>query len=138
MNDFVSVYQNATSQLKHVVTETPKRIKELEKIIKRCELETQDILHLAELESFNACQGFDIAKNIQKVRQKRRKAKDELQALSDLRAIMNNNSKFEAHVNGLDNSLKNLDKPRIYNLRVRTDLSSRFERIYNRRKGETS
>lgn len=42
----------------------------------------EDMLHVIELGTFNACQGYEIAKNVKELRQKRRKMKDELTALN--------------------------------------------------------
>lgn len=133
MENIVNVYKNATEQLHKVVSQTPQRIKKLNELIQKADEETQDLLHLAELETFNASEGYYITKQISNVRRKRRKYKDELDALLELRKIANNNSKLEAHVNLLSKSIKEEDQKkakRKYNVRVRTDLAKRFERIH--------
>lgn len=140
MENIVDVYKNATEQLQKVVSQTPQRIKKLNEMIQKADWEEQDILHLIELENFNAFQGYDMAEKLQKVRKKRRKYKDELEALSALNRVANNNSKLESHVNLLSKSLKEDEEKkekRKYNVRIRTDLSERFERAQTRkRKGE--
>ena len=129
----VEIYKSAVKQLQQVVSQTPQRIKKLHELIQRADWEEQDILHLVELESFNAFQGYDIAAKLQKVRRKRREYKDELEALIELRKAINNNSKLENHVSTLskviDDDKKKKEK-RKYNVRVRTDLAKRFERIH--------
>ncbi|MGG0667886.1 hypothetical protein ABE073_05070 [Lederbergia citrisecunda] len=135
MESIVDVYKTATEQLQVVVSQTPQRIKKLNELIQRADWEEQDILHLAELENFNASQGYSIAEQIKKVRNKRRKYKDELEALSALHRVANNNSKLESHVSQLAKSIKEDNErkeKRKYNVKVRTDLTSRFERIHVR------
>lgn len=132
MEDFVEVYKNATSQLQKAVAQTPQRIKKLNELISKSDLEEQDLLHLAEFENFNASQGYDITKKIKAVRTKRRKYKDELEILSELKKVANNNSKLEGHVNTLSKSLKDKSDKlsnRKYQVKVRTDLYNRFARI---------
>lgn len=61
--------------------------------------------------------------------------KDELEALSALHRVANNNSKLESHVSLLARSIKEdseKKEKRKYNVRVRTDLTTRFERIHAR------
>ena len=132
MSNIVDDYRNATKKLQLAVSQTPQRIAELNKVIQRADWEEQDLLHLAELDNFNASEGYKIAKMIQKARLKRRDAKDELDELQGIKKIMNNNSKFEAHVNLLNKNTEDEDNKkakRKYNVRVRTDLSKRFEKI---------
>lgn len=130
MNDIVGVYKKASEQLQQVVSQTPQRLKQLHEAVQRADLEEQDLLHLAEFESFNAAEGYYITKQIQKVRKKRRRAKEEIEALKQINTVMNNNSKFEAHINGMCKSFKNREeKKKVYVARVRTDLNERFKRI---------
>lgn len=133
MDNIVDVYRNATSQLQKVVEQTPQRIKQLHSVVQRTDLEEQDLLHLAEFETFNAAEGYYITQQIKKVRQKRRKAKEEIEALNSIRVLMNNNSKFDVHVNGLCKSIGiRSETTKTYKVRVRTDLIKRFERIEQR------
>ncbi|MEK4025295.1 hypothetical protein [Sporosarcina sp. FSL W7-1283] len=133
--DMVEVYRNATEQLQQVVSQTPQRIKKLQDLIQQTEWEQQDLLHLAELDVFSASQGYDIARQIKKVRLKRRAYKDELEALLELRKVCNNNSKLEAHVSQMDKKLKEDEQKkekRGYHPRVRSDLQSTFQKIHNK------
>lgn len=133
MESIVDIYKSATEQLQQVVSQTPQRIKKLNELIQRADWEEQDILHLAELENFNAFQGYSIAEQIKKVRNKRRKYKDELEALNSLHRVANNNSKLESHVSLLSKSIKEdheKKEKRKYNVRVRTDLTERFDRLH--------
>lgn len=131
MTNIVDVYKNATEQLQQVVSQTPQRIKKLHELIQRADWEEQDILHLAEFENFNASQGYKIAEQIKKVRNKRRQYKDELEALTALQRVANNNSKPASHVSQLAKSLKEDDEKkakRKYHVRIRQDFAPRFER----------
>jgi len=130
MQNIVDVYKNATEQLQQVVSQTPQRIKQLHEIVQRSDWEEQDLLHLAELDTFSASEGYKLAKQIQKVRQRRRQAKDELEALNGIKAIMNNNSKFESHVAGIKKDMDTrAGRKKKYHVRVRTDLAKRFEKL---------
>lgn len=131
--DIVNTYKEATQQLHKVISQTPERVKKLNELVQRADWEEQDLLHLAELGKFNAAEGYYITDQISKVRKKRRKYKDELEALNELRKVINNNSKLQAHMDTLSKSLKSDEEKkskRKYNIRVRQDLKQRFERIY--------
>lgn len=64
MQNIVDVYKNATEQLQQVVSQTPQRIKQLHEIVQRSDWEEQDLLHLAELDTFSASEGYKLAKQI--------------------------------------------------------------------------
>jgi hypothetical protein len=131
MQNVVEVFQRATNGLADVIENLPVRIEELNKTVSKCDGELNDLQHLAELENFNASQGFYIAKQIQKASRKRRAAKDELEVLFGIRTIMNNNSKFDAHINGIKISMRDQERKRTartYKVRVRTDLNERFSK----------
>lgn len=131
VQNVVEVFQRATNGLADVIENLPVRIEELNKAVSKCDGELNDLQHLAELENFNASQGFNIAKQIQKASRKRRAAKDELEVLFGIKAIINNNSKFDAHVNGIKTSMRDQERKRTartYTVRVRTDLKERFSK----------
>lgn len=131
MQNLVDVYEKATAQLQTVVSQTPSRIKKLNEVVSKADLEIMDLLHLAELESFNAAEGYYIAQKIKKARLKRRAAKDEIDFLLDLKNLSNNNSKFEVHIQGMQKSIKNIrdsKSKRQYTPRVRSDLVERFNK----------
>lgn len=131
MQNLVDVYEKATAQLQTVVSQTPSRIKKLNEIVSKADLEIMDLLHLAELETFNAAEGYFIAVQIKKARLKRREAKDEIDFLSNLKSVANNNSKFEAHAQGIQKSIVNTrdsKSKRKYQPRVRYDLIERFNK----------
>jgi len=131
MQNVVQVFQKATNGLSEVIENLPKRMAELTKTVSKCDGELNDLQHLAELENFNASQGFYIAKQIQIASRKRRAAKDEIEVLNGIKTIMNNNSKFDAHINGLKISMRDQERKRTartYTVRVRTDLKDRFSK----------
>lgn len=131
MQNVVDVFQKATNGLADVIENLPKRIDELNKTVSKCDGEINDLQHLAEWENFNASQGYNIAKQIQKASRKRRAAKDELETLFGIKGIINNNSKFDAHINGLKMTMRAQERKRTartYTIRVRTDLAERFSK----------
>lgn len=136
MDDLVKIYQEATARLQNAVIETPARIKMLNEIISKADLEIQDLLHLVELGKFNAAEGYSIAHQIKEARIKRRKAKDEVETLFNIKAVINQNSKFEPHVLSIHKTIERTIKQkseRKYNVRVRTDLTARFNQLQNKR-----
>lgn len=125
----VEMFHKATESMSTVMENLPNRIDELNKLVSKCDGELNDLTHLAELENFNAAEGYFIAKQIQKATRKRRSAKDELDVLFAIKKIANNNSKFDAHVNGLKICMRDQERTRnarTYSVRVRTDLRERF------------
>lgn len=131
MQNLVEIYQSATEQLQKVVSQTPTQIKKLHEAVSRADLEIQDLLHLAEMENFNASQGYNLAIQLKKARLKRRNAKDEIDMLQSISKVINQNSKFEPHVSGIQKSIQSINEvrgKRKYHARVRSDLIERFNK----------
>ena len=61
----------------------------LKAVIRTCDLETMDILHNLELgfDKVNACQGYKISEKIHEVRQCRRRAKDKLEVIAEMKSV---------------------------------------------------
>ena len=93
--------------------------------IGKCDLEVCDILHDIELTSFNACEGYKMAKEIQKVRQRRRELKDKK---SEILIIKETVEKIRPTIQKLQGEITNIEEKqefqlhRIYTPRIRTDL----------------
>lgn len=83
----------------------------------------EDMLHVIELGTFNACQGYEISKTLKGLRQKRRRMKDELTALNLLIPDEQiNRDKMSAAI--CANWLKNMDG-RTYTFR-NADVKQKF------------
>lgn len=116
-------------ELSSFFMQLPNQIKYLEKEVQLCNLETSDLLHLIELDNFNASDGFKHAKDLQITRQKRRELKDELEILSDLQENLKTNRPFTHQVdaiNKLSIQRQKRMKTRGYTPRIRSDLKSKF------------
>ena len=75
----------------------------------------------------------------QKARIKRRKAKDEVETLFNIKAVINQQSKFEPHVLGINKTIERTIKQkseRKYTVRVRTDLTARINQLQQNKRGE--
>ncbi|WP_341323481.1 hypothetical protein NSQ62_08380 [Solibacillus sp. FSL H8-0523] len=139
MDDLVKIYQEATARLQNAVIETPARIKLLNETISNADLEIQDLLHLVELGRFNAAEGYSIANQIKEARIKRRNAKDEMETLFNIKSVINQQSKLEPHVLGINKTIERTIKQkseRKYTARVRTDLTARINQLQQNKRGE--
>ena len=93
--------------------------------IKDCDSEICDILHDVELTTFNACEGYLLAKELQRLRKLRREYKEQEEQLDMLRGFVN---KYKWMVNDLRLNIKTVQGKReqqlhrIYSPKIRTDL----------------
>lgn len=119
----------ASDILFEAVKKIPKQIDRLKKEIRLCDEERNDILHLIELESFNASEGYRHARELQITLLQRRKFKDELEALEKFHSKMNKNRTMNEQVDTLHYLVKERTdtlKARTYRPRVREDFNERF------------
>ena len=77
------------NQLKDKYTMMLEQEEALKAVIRTCDLETMDILHNLELgfDKVNACQGYKISEKIHEVRQCRRRAKDKLEVIAEMKEV---------------------------------------------------
>lgn len=93
--------------------------------LKQCESEIIDLLHEIEFTKFDAYRGYKLCKEIQDVRQRRRKIKEKMEILRGLKDFETNNKNMKIN---LYKVLTNMEKikenqgNRMYTPRVRTDL----------------
>lgn len=121
--------EEAVNQLNYFFENLPKQIERLEKEVKECNLETSDILHLIELDNFNASDGYKHARDLQITRQKRRECKDELESLTELYEKMKTGRPIQHQMVAIDKLTKHRKhvlKSRTYTPRVRSDLKNKF------------
>lgn len=129
--------ESLSNQLSHFYGELPTQITRLEKEIKLCDLETNDLLHLIELDHFNASDGYKHAKDLQITRKRRRECKDELEALTELRENLKVQRPFNHQVTAIEKLVKQRShrlETRGYTPRVRSDLKKKFKECNKRRK----
>lgn len=111
---------------RNVFVEYPKMIQRLEGELKKLEQESQDYLHLIEMTSFSAFQGFKYAKELQNVRRQRREIKDDLEQLYVIKELNSVAVKpSEKNVNkaiGEIRKIKRNQETRSYRMRIREDL----------------
>jgi len=91
--------------------------------LSQADLMEQDILHLIEKGGFNACEGYNLSKQLFENRKQRRKVKNEWTLLRKLKQSfidMNMQGLKETHESIVrkDKILKNLTENKVYNPRV--------------------
>ena len=93
--------------------------------IRQADQETQDILHEMELISFNASEGYILARKLQEIRQRRRRLKNEKEILKDIKEFYDNHKQLKIDLfkvlTKTTRTLENLEN-RQYVPRVRDDL----------------
>ena len=88
-DDMFSSLFDLASQLKDKYSLLMEQEEALKAVIRTCDLETMDILHNLELDfdKVNACQGYKISEKIHEVRQCRRRAKDKLEVITEMKSV---------------------------------------------------
>lgn len=125
-------------EVDEMVSKIPEHIKRLSKELHLCDLEKNDILHKLELTSFNAYEGWKLARDIQITLQTRRRVKNDLEGLKKTLRRMSRHSPLVHHANGttkIHNEHTKRQKSRVYTPRVRKDLSENGI-IFNREEKE--
>lgn len=118
--------EEAIKSVRDVYVNFPRRYEQLEKDLKQLDMETQDLLHLIELKNLNLHRGFMTYKDLQRVRQERRKVKDEMEMLEPILELNKYAGKpVEKHLNKHLGEVRKValsQQGRSYRMRVRDDL----------------
>lgn len=124
-----------SEQLSSFYSRLPDQIERLKKEISLCDHETNDLLHLIELDHFNASDGFRHAKDLQITRKRRRECKDELEGLNEIVENLKIQRPFNHQVITIEKLIKARKekiKMRGYQPRVRKDLKKKFKECRNK------
>ena len=118
--------EEAIKSVREVYVNLPRRYEQLEKDLKKLDMETQDLLHLMELKDLNLHRGFMAYKDLQRVRQERRKVKDEMEMHEPILELNKYAGKpVEKHLNKHLGEVRKValsQQGRSYRMRVRDDL----------------
>ena len=118
--------EEAIKSVRDVYVNLPRRYEQLEQELKKLDMETQDLLHLMELKNLNLYQGFMTYKDLQRVRQERRKVKDEMEMLEPVLELNKYAGKpVEKYLNKHLGEVRKValsQQGRSYRMRVRDDL----------------
>lgn len=128
--DLLNDTEQTAMALRAIITEIPKMFEFNSQGINICEKETQDLLHLIELTSFDACKGYKLSKDIQDVRIRRRELKDQNEVLEPLVELTRRMKTFENEINKCIGEIRRIKKRhemRSYKMRVREDLQEILE-----------
>lgn len=118
--------------IRDAIRDIPKRHGDNSRRISDIEKETDDIMHLIELTSFNAAEGYKIAKQLKEIRMERRILKDENDLL---RPMINELSGLKHKRNAWDNAIGNIrkekewKKDRFYKCKHRIDLQDKINEV---------
>lgn len=136
MDDLYEDIEKTVILLRAILIDMPKTYESNKQEIEHCEKEIIDIEHVIELTHFNAAKGFNLAKEIQRVRGRRRRLKDQNELLSPLVELAGRMKTFQHDVNkvlGDVRKVKQRHECRSYKMRVREDLQSEIhETVKNR------
>ncbi len=75
-----------TGEFKAFVDQVDFELEQAKKELAKCDALTQDLLHFAELKTVNAAEGYKAFAMLAKIRQRRRKAKDDIEILTPIQA----------------------------------------------------
>lgn len=117
--------EQALISVRQVFVYYPKEYEKKEEALKKCDQEIQDLMHVIELSNFNAYQGFDLAKQLQKVRNERRVIKDEIELLKSVKELLSYGKPTEKNLNKIIGEVRGIQRRqevRTYKMRVREDL----------------
>lgn len=113
--------------IRELFVEAPKRYEHNEEALKKVDEEIQDLLHVLELGTFNASEGYKLAKEIQKLRKERRILKDEMELFKPIKEFLTYQKPTEKNISktiGDIRNMKNRHQARGYRMRVRNDLEN--------------
>ena len=127
--NMVKEFESSVNNILEFMQKTPSRLEELTKQLSDVNLEISDFNHYLEFATFNASEGYCIARELKDLRVKRRVIKDELEQLKltydRFSCMVGGIKKVETLKQGVDKSIKETSN-KAYRPRVRVDL---FERI---------
>lgn len=121
--------QEQLQAVRYILVEVPKLFNLAQKEFHKTNDETQDILHVLELGKLNAIEMSKITRQLKEVRQRRRKLKDELEILYEIRNFAFGDIN-EHEINKLIGTVRKINdrhENRKYTMRVRSDLQNLME-----------
>lgn len=122
-------------ELDSLMSNIPARVLSLEKELQVCHEETQDLLHVMEMTKFHASEGYNLANEMKKIRNRRRKIKDELEALEKLQESSKKHRPMIHQISAMTKIIgeqKKKKKTRRYYLRVRKEFAEKLEKTYEK------
>lgn len=136
MDDLYEDIEKTVILLRAILIDIPKAYEANKQEIEQCEKEIIDIEHVIELTHFSAAKGFNLAKEIQKVRGRRRILKDQNELLAPLVELASRMKTFQHDVNKVLGDVRKIKQRHVcrsYKMRVREDLQSEIPEILKNR-----
>ena len=115
----------------------PKQIEILQIEESLCDQEITDILHIIELSSFNASEGYRYSRELQITLQRRREIKNEVASLRQLKQSLDSGNSVKENLVTMSKKIRKRNRivlSKKYTPRVRSDLMERFNTINNKSK----
>lgn len=125
MHDLFSDIEQSAMMLRTLIAEAPRLLEANTAEIAWLEKEIMDIEHVLELKPFNACKGFEYARQISNARKRRRQLKDQNEMLRPLVEVLKKPKITEHELNKVIGDIRRTKKShetRTYRMRVREDL----------------
>ncbi|WP_182200115.1 hypothetical protein [Paraliobacillus salinarum] len=125
MEDLFTDVEQTAIFIRNAVRDVPDRLNTNNAQLTKINQEIQDLMHVVEFSSFNASDGYRLAKDLKIARKKRRELKNELELLEPLVSVL---KKFRNNLQEMDKAVgeirkvKALQQSRTYKCRVREDL----------------
>lgn len=117
----INLAQNIIDSLTQIENE----LQAADQAIKNCDTELCDIMHEIELTTFNACEGYYLAKEIQTIRKLRREWKEYEEQLDILKRFLGNHKNARNELRGLIKNVEDMKERqihRVYTPRIRTNM----------------
>ncbi len=87
----MNITQTAVEQLNTIYSQIQKRFENIKKQLSNIDTQIQDILHFLEFSSFNAAEGYFLAKFMKELRLQRREIKNEFELLQSIMPTVEKN-----------------------------------------------
>lgn len=130
MSEMVDRFEESINYIYEFMKKAPERLKELDRLISNLEQEECDIRHYIEFATYNASEGYNLSIELKKLLKERRLYKNEKNELHSIyerfSSMIGGIKKVESLKKGVDKSIFESNKAKVYIPRIRVDL---FEKL---------
>lgn len=115
----------ALQAVRDIYIKYPQRYEQNQEELRKVEAEIQDVLHIIELTTFNASDGYKWAKELQRLRKVRRDLKNELEELEKVKEFASFQRPTEKNISKIIGDIRHIENRqsnRKYSMRMRKEL----------------
>lgn len=123
-------FEEDLKAVRRVFVEYPKIFKANQEEIQILQEEDSDISHIIELTDFNAYEGYSLAKMSKKIKQERRRLKDQNEYLEKILQLVKQSNVKEKNISktiGKIREVRGVQENRWYRMKIRKDLQESFD-----------